>query len=104
MPHANPGFTTPVGDAVVTALNDGQFDADIGYITGVPAAEADALFRDVFRVTPPRISVSCFLLRVRRPHGADRQRHRRRDGARARRRQKPARRARTSRPQLSTPS
>jgi glyoxylase-like metal-dependent hydrolase (beta-lactamase superfamily II) len=65
MPHANPGIHhTKVGDAVVTALNDGQFDADIGYITGVPAAEAEAQFRDVFRVLPPRITVSCFLLRV----------------------------------------
>jgi glyoxylase-like metal-dependent hydrolase (beta-lactamase superfamily II) len=65
MPNANPGLHhVTVGEAVVTALNDGQFDADIGYITGVTAAEAEAQFRDVFRVLPPRITVSCFLLRI----------------------------------------
>lgn len=65
MPHANPGIHhIKVGDAVVTALNDGQFDADISYVTGIPAAEAEAQLRGAFRALPPRITVSCFLLRM----------------------------------------
>ncbi len=65
MPIANPGVHhIKVGDALVTALNDGQFDAAIGYITGVEPAEAEAQFRAGFRILPPRITVSCFLLRI----------------------------------------
>lgn len=65
MPHANPGtHHIKVGDATVTALNDGQFDADLGWVTGLPAAEADAMLRETFRVLPPRITVSCFLVRM----------------------------------------
>ena len=63
MPHINPGLHhLALGDVSVTALNDGQFDADIGWVAGVPAAEAEALLRDSFRVLPPRITVSCFLV------------------------------------------
>jgi len=65
MPHANPGIHhVKVGDAVVTALNDGQFDADLAWVTGLPANEAEGLLRETFRVLPPRITVSCFLIRV----------------------------------------
>ena len=65
MPHANPGIHhIKLGDAVVTALNDGQFDADISWVVGVPAADAEATLREGFRLLPPRITVSCFLLRV----------------------------------------
>ena len=65
MSHANPGVHhIRLGDAVVTALNDGQFDADIGWVTGLPAVEAEAVLREGFRVLPPRITVSCFLLRT----------------------------------------
>ncbi len=65
MPHANPGFHhIKDGDATVTALNDGQFDADLAWVTGLPAAEAEAMLRDSFRIVPPRITVSCFLVRM----------------------------------------
>jgi glyoxylase-like metal-dependent hydrolase (beta-lactamase superfamily II) len=65
MPHANPGIHhVKVGDAVVTALNDGQFEASVGYVAGIEPAEAEARLRAGFRVLPPRITVSCFLLRV----------------------------------------
>ena len=64
MPHANPGIHhLQVGDVLVTALNDGQFHAATEYVTGVPAAECEALLRDSFRPLPPRITVGCFLLR-----------------------------------------
>lgn len=63
MTRANPGYHhVQVGDVAVTALNDGQFDAEIGWVNGVSAEESEALLRDSFRVLPPRITVSCFLL------------------------------------------
>jgi glyoxylase-like metal-dependent hydrolase (beta-lactamase superfamily II) len=65
MPNANPGLHhLHVGDAVVTALNDGQFQADIAYVIGIPAEDGTALLADSFRAVPPRITVSCFLLRM----------------------------------------
>ena len=64
MTHANPGIHhVQVGDVLVTALNDGQFDASTALVVGVPAEDCEALLRDSFRVSPPRITVSCFLLR-----------------------------------------
>jgi glyoxylase-like metal-dependent hydrolase (beta-lactamase superfamily II) len=65
MSHANPGIHhIKVGEAVVTALNDGQFDADIAWVTGMPAADAEAQLRAGFRVLPPRITVTSFLVRM----------------------------------------
>lgn len=65
MPHINSGLHhVQIGDVAVTALNDGQFDADIAWVNGIPAAEGEALLRDSFRVLPPRITVSCFLLQT----------------------------------------
>jgi glyoxylase-like metal-dependent hydrolase (beta-lactamase superfamily II) len=69
MPHANPGIHhVQVGDVLVSALNDGQFDAATAYVTGVPAAECETLLRDTFRPLPPRITVNCFLLRFAGRH------------------------------------
>ena len=65
MPHANPGLHhIKLGDAVVSALNDGQFDADLAWVAGVAAEAAEATLRGAFRRLPPRITVSCFLLRM----------------------------------------
>jgi len=64
MTIANPGYHhLQVGDVLVTSLNDGQFDASTSLVVGVPQADCEALLRDSFRVLPPRITVSCFLLR-----------------------------------------
>ena len=64
MAHANPGYHhIEVGDVLVTALNDGQFDAALEYVVGVPASDGEALLTGSFRPLPPRITVSCFLLR-----------------------------------------
>jgi len=65
MPHANPGLHHhKVGDALVTALNDGQFQADIAWVAGIPAEDGNALLAASFRAMPPRITVSCFLLQM----------------------------------------
>jgi glyoxylase-like metal-dependent hydrolase (beta-lactamase superfamily II) len=54
-----------VGDIVVTALNDGQFDGAFDWLVGVDAAEAGTLHQAAFRAVPPRITVNAFLLRLR---------------------------------------
>ena len=53
-----------VGDIVVTALNDGQFDGAFDWLVGVEAAEATALHQASFRAVPPRITVNAFLVRL----------------------------------------
>lgn len=64
MTIANPGYHhMQIGDVLVTALNDGQFDAATALVVGVPHEACETLLRDSFRVLPPRITVSCFLLR-----------------------------------------
>ncbi|HEX3348635.1 MAG TPA: MBL fold metallo-hydrolase [Acetobacteraceae bacterium] len=57
-------YTITVGDFEVTALNDGMFQAATELLVGVEGAEAERLLRETFRVLPPRISVSAFLLRA----------------------------------------
>jgi glyoxylase-like metal-dependent hydrolase (beta-lactamase superfamily II) len=51
-----------VGDVVVTALNDGQFEASTAILNGVDEAKAAKAEADAFRVLPPRITISSFLL------------------------------------------
>jgi glyoxylase-like metal-dependent hydrolase (beta-lactamase superfamily II) len=59
----NPGIHhVAVGDVTVTALNDGQFEAQTAYIQGVPGPEIEDMLRAGFRAVPPRITVSAFLL------------------------------------------
>jgi glyoxylase-like metal-dependent hydrolase (beta-lactamase superfamily II) len=56
-----------VGDAVVTALNDGMFGSAgdfFDYVTGVPRSELVALHGAAFRAVPPRIAVNAFLVHV----------------------------------------
>ncbi len=54
-----------VGDIVVTALNDGQFDGAFDWLVGVEAAEATRLHEAAFRAVPPRVTVNAFLVRLR---------------------------------------
>lgn len=63
MTRSNPGtHSIQVGEVTITAINDGQFQGEIGLIVG-PAPEAsEAMLRDSFRLVPPRLTVSCFLL------------------------------------------
>ena len=51
-----------IGDYTVTALNDGQFEAGTGVLAGIAPAAAEAALQASFRVLPPRITVSAFLL------------------------------------------
>lgn len=53
-----------VGDIVVTALNDGQFEGAFAWLAGVDAATAGALHEAAFRPVPPQVTVNAFLLRL----------------------------------------
>jgi glyoxylase-like metal-dependent hydrolase (beta-lactamase superfamily II) len=53
-----------VGDIVVTALNDGQFEGAFEWLVGVDATQAGALHQAAFRAIPPRVTVNAFLLRL----------------------------------------
>ena len=63
MARSNPGIhSITVGEVTVTALNDGQFEAGFGVLAGATEDQVAPLLHDGFRIVPPRISVSCFLL------------------------------------------
>lgn len=51
-----------IGDITVTALNDGQFQASTAIVNGVTEAAAAAAEAAAFRVLPPRITISSFLV------------------------------------------
>ena len=53
-----------VGDAVVTALNDGYLDIGLGYLKGIDEAEAEQLQHEVFRAMPVRSAVNAFLVQT----------------------------------------
>ncbi|HEY3847333.1 MAG TPA: MBL fold metallo-hydrolase [Acetobacteraceae bacterium] len=53
-----------VGDVVVTALNDGQFEGGFDWLVGVEAAEATKLHQASFRAVPPRVTVNAFLVHL----------------------------------------
>jgi glyoxylase-like metal-dependent hydrolase (beta-lactamase superfamily II) len=53
-----------VGDVTVTALNDGQFQASTAIVNGVAEDQAAAAEAAAFRVLPPRITISSYLLEI----------------------------------------
>lgn len=61
----NPGIhSIRVGDILVTALNDGQFEASSAYVNGITAEQAEQAETAAMRVLPPRITISSFLLEI----------------------------------------
>jgi glyoxylase-like metal-dependent hydrolase (beta-lactamase superfamily II) len=63
--HQPPGlYHHAVGDMVVTALNDGAFEAAFAYLTHIPEADATALHQANFRRIPPWITVNNFLVQT----------------------------------------
>lgn len=65
---ARPETQTPgilhrrVGEALVSALNDGVIAAEFGWLAGIGPVEAAALHRAQHRPIPPRITVNAYLL------------------------------------------
>jgi glyoxylase-like metal-dependent hydrolase (beta-lactamase superfamily II) len=65
----NPGIhSIRVGDILVTALNDGQFQASSSIVNGITAAQADAAEAAAFRHVPPKITISSFVLTIGGKH------------------------------------
>jgi glyoxylase-like metal-dependent hydrolase (beta-lactamase superfamily II) len=63
MPVDNAGYQQiKVGDVVVTALNDGQFEAAPEWVAGLDAAGLEKQLQATFRPFPPRITLNAFLL------------------------------------------
>jgi glyoxylase-like metal-dependent hydrolase (beta-lactamase superfamily II) len=53
-----------IGDAMVTAVNDGYLDLTFEILRGAPVADMQALMRDVFHDGPPRITVNAFVIQT----------------------------------------
>jgi glyoxylase-like metal-dependent hydrolase (beta-lactamase superfamily II) len=53
-----------VGEILVTALNDGMFEASFEWLTHIAPAASAALHTASFRAIPPRITVNAFLLHL----------------------------------------
>jgi glyoxylase-like metal-dependent hydrolase (beta-lactamase superfamily II) len=53
-----------VGEVLVTALNDGMFEASFEWLTNIDPAEPAPLHAASFRAIPPRITVNAFLLHL----------------------------------------
>jgi len=71
--HQAPGVHhRTVGEVVVTALNDGMFEASFDWLTNIDAAEPPALHAASFRAIPPRITVNAFLAHL--PDGTQNER------------------------------
>ena len=51
-----------LGDFIVTAVNDGTYQASFDFITGVDQQECERLELAAFRVVPPRMTMNTFLL------------------------------------------
>ena len=57
-------YHLPVGDIMVTAINDGTFQATFDMIAGVGIDECERIERDAFRPVPPKMTMNTFLLQI----------------------------------------
>ena len=55
-------YRRKIGDVTVTAISDGYIDAPFAAVLGIEEADADAILRESFRRSPPRINVNCYLI------------------------------------------
>src|SRR4051794_18504541 len=53
-----------LGDFVVTAVNDGTYQADFNVIAGLDQRECERIETAGFRVVPPRMTMNSFLLQL----------------------------------------
>jgi glyoxylase-like metal-dependent hydrolase (beta-lactamase superfamily II) len=65
MSQANAGYHhLHIGDIIVTALNDGTFEASTDYLVGISGEAAAQQLRDSLRPVPPILTVNAFLIRT----------------------------------------
>lgn len=53
-----------IGDILVTAVNDGTFQASFDLIAGIERAECERIERAAFRPIPPKMTMNAFLLQL----------------------------------------
>src|SRR6202046_660783 len=53
-----------VGDALVTAVNDGTYQASFDLIVGIDHSECERLEKAAFRTVPPKMTMNAFLVQV----------------------------------------
>ena len=53
-----------VGDALVTAVNDGTFQASFDLIVGIDHSECERLEKAAFRPVPPKMTMNAFLVQM----------------------------------------
>lgn len=53
-----------VGDALVTAVNDGTFQASFDLIVGIDQSECERLEKAAFRPVPPKMTMNAFLVQM----------------------------------------
>ncbi len=53
-----------IGDVLVTAIADGYVDAPFAALQSIEPNEAEGILTANFRVSPPRITVNCYLIRA----------------------------------------
>ena len=51
-----------IGDVLVTAISDGFIDAPYSVLQNIQEKEAEHILEASFQITPPRISVNCYLI------------------------------------------
>jgi glyoxylase-like metal-dependent hydrolase (beta-lactamase superfamily II) len=57
-------YHLPLGDTIVTAVNDGTYQAGFDLITGISQEECERLERAAFRSVPPKMTMNAFLLEI----------------------------------------
>lgn len=57
-------FHFPIGDALVTAVNDGTFQASFDLIVGIDHSECERLEKAAFRPVPPKMTMNAFLVQM----------------------------------------
>jgi glyoxylase-like metal-dependent hydrolase (beta-lactamase superfamily II) len=53
-----------IGDALVTAVNDGTFQAAFDLIAGIDHAECERIEAAAFRPVPPKMTMNAFLVQI----------------------------------------
>ncbi len=53
-----------VGDALVTAVNDGTFQASFDLIVGIDRSECERIEKAAFRPIPPKMTMNAFLVQI----------------------------------------
>src|ERR1700722_4020299 len=57
-------FHFPIGDALVTAVNDGTYQASFDLIVGIGHSECERLEKAAFRPVPPKMTMNGFLVQM----------------------------------------